>query len=160
MRLRLLSWWKVLPKVPEIIWFPAGFIQVNFMLCLNLLRCLNSFWWLQDLTAIFSLLVVFGMRIWELIDSQNSRNWILKWALWRKNKFFDLLERLMHTLFLSVLNIELPIPFTRLTYREAMDRFGCDKPDLRFALELNDLYLALVIPILGIPFRYSARSGD
>ena len=60
-----------------------------------------------------------------------------------QEQIFDLLERLMHTLFSEVLNIELPIPFTRLTYREAMDRFGCDKPDLRFALELSDLTSAL-----------------
>ena len=60
-----------------------------------------------------------------------------------QEQIFDLLERLMHTLFSEVLNIELSIPFTRLTYREAMDRFGCDKPDLRFALELSDLTSAL-----------------
>ena len=60
-----------------------------------------------------------------------------------QEQIFDLLERLMHTLFSEVLNIELSIPFTRLTYREAMDRFGCDKPDLRFALELSDLTAVL-----------------
>ena len=56
-----------------------------------------------------------------------------------QEQIFDLVERLMHTLFSEVLNIELPIPFSRLTYKDAMDRFGCDKPDLRFGLELSDL---------------------
>ncbi|MBW6514821.1 MAG: aspartate--tRNA ligase [Candidatus Syntrophosphaera sp.] len=60
-----------------------------------------------------------------------------------QDQIFDLLERLMATLFKEVLGLELQIPFTRLTYKEAMDRFGCDKPDLRFALELCDLSAAL-----------------
>lgn len=60
-----------------------------------------------------------------------------------QEQIFDLLERLMATLFQGVLNIELPTPFIRLTYAEAMDRFGSDKPDLRFGLELCDLSNAL-----------------
>lgn len=54
-------------------------------------------------------------------------------------QIFDLMERLMAHVFKQVLDIELPIPFTRLSYQEAMDRFGCDKPDLRFGMELKDL---------------------
>jgi aspartyl-tRNA synthetase len=56
-----------------------------------------------------------------------------------QDEVFDLMERLMEELFKVVLGIDLPIPFTRLTYQEAMDRFGTDKPDLRFGLELCDL---------------------
>ncbi|MGC9362223.1 MAG: aspartate--tRNA ligase, partial [Candidatus Syntrophosphaera sp.] len=56
-----------------------------------------------------------------------------------QDQVFDLMERLMAKLFKEVLGIDLPIPFTRLTYQEAMDRFGTDKPDLRFGLELCDL---------------------
>ncbi len=56
-----------------------------------------------------------------------------------QEQIFDLLERLFVKLFKDVLNIALATPFTRLTYMEAMNRFGCDKPDLRFGLELCDL---------------------
>jgi aspartyl-tRNA synthetase len=56
-----------------------------------------------------------------------------------QEQIFDLLERLMAAIFKEILNQDLPIPFPRLSYVDAMNRFGCDKPDLRFALELHDL---------------------
>jgi len=52
---------------------------------------------------------------------------------------FDLLERLMQKLFKEVLSRELTIPFPRLSYAEAMNHYGCDKPDTRFGMELKDL---------------------
>ncbi|MCB1161099.1 MAG: aspartate--tRNA ligase [Candidatus Latescibacteria bacterium] len=52
---------------------------------------------------------------------------------------FDVVERLLGSIFRGVMGRELETPFLRLSYREAMDRFGSDKPDLRFALELTDL---------------------
>jgi len=48
-------------------------------------------------------------------------------------------EELIRTTFKSVLDIELPNPFPRMTYAEAMRRYGSDKPDLRIDLELVDI---------------------
>lgn len=48
-------------------------------------------------------------------------------------------ERLIQTIFKEVLNIDIPLPIARMTYREAMERFGSDKPDVRFGFELVDL---------------------
>jgi aspartyl-tRNA synthetase len=48
-------------------------------------------------------------------------------------------EDLIRTTFKSVLDIELPNPFPRMTYAEAMRRYGSDKPDLRIDLELVDI---------------------
>ncbi|WP_113675524.1 aspartate--tRNA ligase [Vallitalea guaymasensis] len=56
-----------------------------------------------------------------------------------QEKVIDVNERLMQKLFKEVLDIDIEIPMQRLTYKEAMDRFGSDKPDLRFGIELVDL---------------------
>ena len=48
-------------------------------------------------------------------------------------------ERLLAKLFKEVLGIEVSLPIQRMTWQEAMDRFGSDKPDIRFGMELNDV---------------------
>ena len=50
-----------------------------------------------------------------------------------------LMEQMIRELFDKVLNVSLPNPFPRMSYEEAMSRFGSDKPDLRIALELVDV---------------------
>jgi aspartyl-tRNA synthetase len=52
---------------------------------------------------------------------------------------YALTEELLAALWREILDVELPTPFPRLTYAESMRRFGSDKPDLRFELELVDL---------------------
>jgi len=51
----------------------------------------------------------------------------------------ELVEGMMVQVFRDVLDIEVPRPFPRLTYAEAMRRFGSDKPDVRFGLEIIDI---------------------
>jgi aspartyl-tRNA synthetase len=52
---------------------------------------------------------------------------------------YGIVERLMARLFTEALGVTLPLPFPRMTYHEAMARYGCDKPDLRYGLPLTDL---------------------
>lgn len=51
----------------------------------------------------------------------------------------DVNERLLAYLFKEVLDIDVALPIQRMTWQEAMDRFGSDKPDLRFGMELKDV---------------------
>lgn len=51
----------------------------------------------------------------------------------------DVNERLLAKLFREVLGVEIPLPIPRMTWQEAMDRFGSDKPDIRFGMELKDI---------------------
>ncbi|WP_105614163.1 aspartate--tRNA ligase [Vallitalea okinawensis] len=51
----------------------------------------------------------------------------------------DVNERLMQKIFKEVMNQDIELPIKRITYQEAMDRYGSDKPDIRFDLELVDL---------------------
>lgn len=48
-------------------------------------------------------------------------------------------ERYIQDLFRTVMDVTIPVPFPRYTYNEVMDRFGSDKPDTRFEMELFDL---------------------
>ncbi|MBI5742010.1 MAG: aspartate--tRNA ligase [Nitrospirae bacterium] len=48
-------------------------------------------------------------------------------------------EGMIRKVFADAAGVDLQTPFQRLTYYEAMERFGCDKPDMRFALELKDV---------------------
>ena len=50
-----------------------------------------------------------------------------------------MMEEMIRTIFKEVLAVELPNPFPRMSYAEAMARFGSDKPDLRVTLELTDV---------------------
>ncbi len=51
----------------------------------------------------------------------------------------DVNERLLAHLFKKVLNVDVQLPIQRMSWQEAMDRFGSDKPDLRFGMELKDI---------------------
>ena len=56
-----------------------------------------------------------------------------------QDDILELTEKLFAHLMKSVKNIDIPLPFERLPYAESMRRFGTDKPDTRFGMELTDI---------------------
>lgn len=68
-------------------------------------------------------------------------------------------ERLMASVFRSVLHVELPRPFQRISFDEAMRRFGTDKPDLRYGFEIVDLEGVEKTTEFAL-FHQAAETGD
>lgn len=56
-----------------------------------------------------------------------------------REDMYKLIENMLKKIWKDVLNIDIPTPFQRMHYEEAMNRYGVDKPDTRFEIELNDL---------------------
>ncbi len=56
-----------------------------------------------------------------------------------EEQIMELMEEMIRTVFKEVLSVSLPNPFPRMSYAEAMNRFGSDKPDMRVTLEIADV---------------------
>jgi aspartyl-tRNA synthetase len=55
-----------------------------------------------------------------------------------REDIYTLIEGLLHRIWKTALNIDIPRPFKRMPYKEAIDRYGIDKPDIRFQMEIVD----------------------
>lgn len=56
-----------------------------------------------------------------------------------QDQLLELMEQLAVKLFKETVGVDLPTPFQRITYADAMNKYGSDKPDLRFGLEMEDI---------------------
>ncbi len=63
----------------------------------------------------------------------------LEGAFWGQDEVLEVLEEVAVAVTRDLRGLELARPFPRLTWQEAMDRFGTDKPDIRFGMEIQDL---------------------
>ncbi|MGQ9780316.1 MAG: aspartate--tRNA ligase [Bacillota bacterium] len=83
----------------------------------------------------------------------------LEMSFLTRDLLFGLMEEMMALVFREIKGVELSLPFPRLTYAEAMARFGSDKPDLRFGLELCDLTGLLAGSEFNVFARTAAAGG-
>ncbi|MEK4230110.1 aspartate--tRNA ligase [Solibacillus sp. FSL H8-0538] len=67
-------------------------------------------------------------------------------------------ERLIEQVMIDVKGVEVTAPFPRMSYKEAMDRFGSDKPDVRFGLELKQLSEIVKDSAFGV-FANAVKAG-
>lgn len=56
-----------------------------------------------------------------------------------QDDIIEINEKLMQKVFKDILNVDITLPIQRMTYTEAMERYGSDKPDIRFGMEISDL---------------------
>ncbi len=60
-------------------------------------------------------------------------------AFVEREDVLEVFERMAKYIFKTVHGIDMPEAYPRMTWHEAMERYGCDKPDIRFGMEINDL---------------------
>lgn len=75
-----------------------------------------------------------------------------------EERLFDIMERMMEKIFHEILGIPLNLPFPALTYEQAMNRFGSDKPDIRFGMELSDIGDIVASTEFGV-FKTALQNG-
>ena len=82
----------------------------------------------------------------------------LEGAFWGRDEVLETIEKVLAAVAGELRGEEIPLPFPRLTWHEAMDRFGVDKPDLRFGMEIVDLTPHLTRTGFGV-FKGAIESG-
>ena len=83
----------------------------------------------------------------------------LEMSFVEREAVLELMEEMMAFLFKEIKGIELPRPFPRLDYQEAMNRYGSDKPDTRFGLELVDISVLVAASEFAVFQKVLAAGG-
>ncbi|MDR2436593.1 MAG: aspartate--tRNA ligase, partial [Endomicrobium sp.] len=83
----------------------------------------------------------------------------LEMSFVEENDVMGVVERMLSRVFKNVLNIEIKVPFERIPYLEAMLRYGSDKPDTRFAVEIKDFSTELKNCKFGVFSSVISKGG-
>jgi aspartyl-tRNA synthetase len=82
----------------------------------------------------------------------------LEGSFWGRENVLDAIESVLVAVVAALRGVDVPRPFPRLTWTEAMDRYGSDKPDTRFGMEIRDLSMSLADTEFGV-FKATLESG-
>jgi len=82
----------------------------------------------------------------------------LEGAFWGREGVFETLEQVISTVVERIRGESIPTPFQRMTYAEVMERYGTDKPDLRFGMEIQDISELVAGSTFGV-FSSTVASG-
>jgi len=82
----------------------------------------------------------------------------LEGSFWGRDEVLDAIESVLVAVVAALRGIDVPRPFLRLTWAEAMDRYGSDKPDTRFGMEIRDLSALFADTGFGV-FKGALDSG-
>jgi aspartyl-tRNA synthetase len=83
----------------------------------------------------------------------------LEMSFVEENDVMDVIERMLSRVFKNVLNIEIKIPFERMSYAGAMLRYGSDKPDTRFEIEIKDFSTELKECVFSVFSSVISKGG-
>ncbi len=82
----------------------------------------------------------------------------LEGSFWGRDDVLETIESVLAAVVREIRGVEVPLPFTRLTWHESMNRFGSDKPDLRFGMEITDVSDLFSESEFGV-FKGALQSG-
>ena len=82
----------------------------------------------------------------------------LEGAFWDRDDVLDVIESVLVAVAKELRGVDVPRPFPRLTWHEAMNRYGSDKPDIRFGMEIVDLSLVFAESEFGV-FKDAIEAG-
>ena len=130
---------KSTPEGARDFWCRAESRRENSTRCRRRRSNTNSCLWSPAWKNIFRSQNVFVTKICAPTGNRSLRRSTSRRRLSRPTTSSPLTEGMLAAIFKAARDIDIKTPFDRLTYREALDRYGSDKPDRRFEMELVDL---------------------
>ena len=110
----------------------------RFTRCRNRRSSSNRFSWSRALRNIFNSRAVIATKILRADRQPEFTQVDIEMSFIEREDIYALIEGLLKRVWKTALNVDIPTPFKRISFEEALNRYGIDKPDTRFGMELVD----------------------